>query len=57
VTKEIVIQMIQNAESGEIGFYMKAALERYREVFPEWEIIYTALPKKDSEERRQTIHN
>ena len=53
--KETVLERICSAGRDEIDLYMKAAVERYREVFPEWEILYMAIPKNDPEDRRRTI--
>lgn len=46
-----LIDRVDDLTPGELMPLLDAVLERYRELFPEWEIIYAAIPKKASPER------
>ena len=50
-----VIDRITQAEAGEIQEYVAAAFNRYRQLYPEWDITYMAIPKNDPEDRKRTI--
>lgn len=50
-----VLNYIRQAEPGEIGDILEAAVARKRELYPEWEMVYLALPKNDPEERKRTL--
>lgn len=50
-----VIDRITQAEAGEIQEYVTAAFNRYRQLYPEWDITYMAIPKNDLEDRQRTI--
>ena len=46
------LEMIQNATASEINDMLIAMLERYRELYPDWEFsFFTVEPKKDKNEQ------
>ncbi len=50
-----VFEKIGKAEIGKIDELLNAALERKRKLFPEWEILYLAMPKKDTQKWKPTL--
>ena len=48
---EKMMTRIRCADPEEIEKLISAVLQRKRELFPEWDVVYFALPKKDKEER------
>lgn len=46
---------IDQADSAEIGRIVGHAMDRYRELFPEYDIAVLSLPKAPGEARRQTV--
>lgn len=48
------INRIEQAGRREIGILVDAAMKRYRELFPDWEILYYAYPRRDAEEEKST---
>ena len=50
-----VLESIRNADTTEIGDILEAAVQRKRELYPEWEMVYLALPKNDPQERKRTL--
>ena len=46
-----LIDRVDALAPGELMPVLDAVLERYKELFPEWEIIYAAIPKEASPER------
>ena len=46
-----LIDRLDGLSPGELIPVLDAALERYRVLFSEWEIIYAAIPRKASPER------
>ena len=46
-----LIERVDDLAPGELIPVLDAVMERYRVLFPEWEIIYAAIPKKVSPER------
>ena len=46
-----LIDRVDDLAPGELMPVLDAVLERYKELFPEWEIIYAAIPKEASPER------
>ena len=55
MTQQQIKEMVQKIGIEEIDIYVKCAIDRYRELFPDCELIYMAIPKKDPAEREQTI--
>lgn len=50
-----ILMKIENAELGEIDELLGASMDRKRELFPEWEILYLAMPKYDSQRWKQIL--
>lgn len=50
-----LIRQITQVPVEEIGDILQAAMERYRALFPEEEILYLSLPKNDSQERQRLL--
>ena len=46
---------IAAAQPKEIDELLDAVLERKRELYPQWEINYLAIPKGDCQEQKQTL--
>jgi hypothetical protein len=46
---------ISNADIAQIDILLEAAFARKRELYPQWDIQYMALPKDDWEERRKIL--
>ena len=46
---------IKMASKYEVDEYLMAAMDRKRELYPDWELIYMAIPKNNEEDRRATI--
>ena len=43
-----MIPYIKNAKPEEMEAIMQAVLARYRELYPDWEILFLSLDKKDN---------
>ena len=52
---ENVMEYIKNMNAGEIDLAMHALIERKREIYADWEMVYMAIPKEDPVERAQSI--
>ena len=52
---ETILEDIKQADDYEIYEIVTAAMDRYREVYPEWEIMYLAVPKNNPEERKRIL--
>lgn len=50
-----LIRQIKQAPVEEIGDILQAAMERYRVLFPEEEILYLSLPKNNPQERQRLL--
>lgn len=48
-------RQISNADIAQIDILLEAAFARKRELYPQWDIQYMALPKDDWEERRKIL--
>ena len=48
---ENVLSYIDDADGRTTDRILDAVLERRRELFPEWDMVYFALPKNDPKER------
>ena len=46
-----MVRKIGAADSEMIDMILDAAMNRKRELYPEWEMVYLALPKNDPQER------
>ena len=49
-----LISVIQSADASELEDILDAAIKRKRELFPDWDILYLAIPKNDADERMRT---
>ena len=47
-----LIQQIASADAEQIEHIISAALERYRDLFPDWEIMLFSLERKGSREEQ-----
>ena len=52
---EDVMEYIKGMNAEEIDLTMHALMDRKREIYADWEMLYMAIPKKDPAERKQTI--
>ena len=52
ISLQELISRIQKADDIEINEMMGAIRQRYQKLFPDWEIIYLAFPKKDPAARQ-----
>lgn len=50
-----ILKAIEHADDIEINEILNAVTQRYSNVFPEWEVMFLSLPKKDLEERRKIL--
>ena len=50
-----VLNIIENAGDFEMDDIMQAIRRRYQKFYPDWEVLYIACPKNDSEERQKTL--
>lgn len=50
---EQILRGIQNADAKEIDDILDAAVKRRRQLYPDWEMIYLAAPKKNPEDGEQ----
>ena len=50
-----LITAIRSANASEIEDILHLAIEKKRQLFPDWDIIYLALPKTDKYERKRTL--
>ena len=55
MTTKQIEEIVRQVTAEEIDVYVKCAIDRYRELFSDWEIFYMAIPKGDPKERAQTI--
>lgn len=49
------VEMIRSADADDLELILTVALERKRQMFPQWDIIFLALPKYDEAERADTL--
>ena len=50
-----VLVYTKNADDTQVEQILNAALDRKRELFPDWDIQYLAVPKHDYKERQLTL--
>lgn len=43
--REKLVAIIQNADAETIDYILDAAIQRKRELYPDWELFYCAVPK------------
>ncbi len=52
---EQIMERIKQANPEETNQLLNAAMDRKRELFPEWEISYLAMPKKNTSQWKRTL--
>ena len=52
---ENVLEYIKNMNAEEIDLTMQALIDRKREIYADWEIVYMAVPKENPVEREMSI--
>ena len=50
-----ILAFIKNTDGIQVELILNAVLERKRELFPDWDIQYLAVPKHDDKERQLTL--
>lgn len=50
-----LIKAIRGADRNEIGDVLAAAMERYREVYPDWRIFYYAIENKNRRKYKREL--
>ena len=53
MTLEDIILFISQADDGQLNAITDALSARYKALFPDWEVVYLALPCQDPERREQ----
>ena len=53
MTLEDIIYFISQADDGQLNDISAALSARYKTLFPDWEVVYLALPLHDAERREQ----
>ena len=48
--------LIESASQQELQILMDAIQDRYAQLFPDWDILYMALPKQDSPEKEHLVN-
>ena len=48
-----VLSFIAQADDGQLNAITDALSARYKALFPDWEVVYLALPCQDPERREQ----
>ena len=48
-----VLSFIAQADDGQLNAITDALSARYKALFPDWEVVYLALPLHDAERREQ----
>lgn len=52
---EEILQFIRTADDDQVNQIIDAVSERYKCVYPDWEIAFLALPLHDASARRRTL--
>lgn len=55
ILMEEVIKRIEEADTAEIDEVLRAVGQRLRNMFPDWETVYLALPRNNPDERRRIL--
>ena len=50
-----VIKFIQQADDYQVNEIINTLQDRYRKVYPDWEVVFLSLPKNSPEERKNII--
>lgn len=53
---EHISVLIENASQQELQILMDAIQDRYAQLFPDWDILYMALPKADPQQREHLVN-
>ena len=53
MTLDDIIYFISQADDGQLNDISAALSARYKTLFPDWEVVYLALPLHDAERREQ----
>ena len=53
MTLEDIILFISQADDTQLNEITRALTARYKTLFPDWEVVYLALPLQDPEHREQ----
>ena len=48
-----ILSFIDQADDGQLNDISAALSARYKTLFPDWEVVYLALPLHDAERREQ----
>lgn len=52
---DTILAAIREADEDQLIRMADAITERYREVYPDWEVAFLALPLHDEERRKRTL--
>ena len=52
-----VLELIESAGTYEIDSVLWAAIQRKRELYPNWDFVFVSLPKENLQERVQLVHD
>lgn len=54
---EILLTKINQANDIEINQMLDAITARYKKCYPDWEVAFLALPRKDTEQRKVILES
>ena len=52
---ETVFHRIERADEQDLREIMDAVQERFAVAYPQWDIVYVAVPKEDPEKRKEIL--
>ena len=52
-----IIEQIMKADTSRIDDLLHAVFERKRTLYPQWDILYPAIPRDDWDERRRILES
>lgn len=52
---EKILDQIEKANQQDLQEMMDSIQERYAQILPQWDILYLALPKEETDERKNLI--
>ena len=55
ITLVQVLEFIRQADDCQVSEIIQGLIARYKEVHPDWEVTFLALPKNDPDERKNVI--
>jgi len=50
-----LLKMIEEADESRISEIIGAVIRRYNTLYPDWEVFFYSVPRKNSEERRKAV--